>query len=74
MGVFKTVGVVIFTEVERLDFEGLLGVLGWEAKLSDQTASVVRISKNSNTVTDHLAGTKIEADASLDAYDQLVMI
>ena len=65
MGAFKRVGIVIFNGIERLDFEGPLGVLGWAARHSREPMSVVRISKDGQPVTDHLHGTTIEADASL---------
>ena len=76
MGAIKTVGIVIFNGIERLDFEGPLGVLGWAARHSNEPSSVLRISKDGRPVTDHLSGTTIKADASLvdsDIFDLLVV-
>lgn len=64
MGAFEKVGIVVFDGIERLDFEGPLGVLGWAARHSNVPVSVVRISKDGRSVTDHLHGTTIKADAS----------
>ena len=76
MGAFKTVGIVVFNGIERLDFEGPLGVLGWAARHSDEPVRVFRISKDGRPVTDHLAGTTVKADASLGesgSFDLLVV-
>jgi len=76
VGAIKTVGVVIFNGIERLDYEGPLGVLGWAARHSNEAVSVVRLSKDGQAVTDHLSGTTIKADARLvdfDSFDLLVV-
>lgn len=65
MAAFKTVGVVVFNGIERLDFEGPLGVLGWAARHADEPISVRYISKNGQSVRDHLANTTITADVSI---------
>ena len=57
------VGLVIFDGIERLDFEGPLGVLGWAARHSNSEINVLRMSKDGGSVTDHLSGTKLVADA-----------
>ncbi|MDA4845255.1 DJ-1/PfpI family protein [Hoeflea poritis] len=76
MGTFKTVGVVVFDGIERLDFEGPLGVLGWAARHSEEPASVLRVSKDGRPVKDHLSGTTINVEGSLvdfDGFDLLVV-
>jgi len=65
MTAFKTVGVVIFNGIERLDFEGPLGVLGWASRHANEPISVRYISKDGQSVRDHLADTEITADMSL---------
>lgn len=69
MSAIKTVGIVIFNGIERLDFEGPLGVLGWAGRLSNETFNMLCISKDGRAVSDHLSGTTIEADMSFsDAH------
>lgn len=74
MSAFTTVGVVIFDGIERLDFEGPLGVLGWAARFSGQPLTVSKISKGGSAVKDHLAGTIINADGSLDDADSFDLL
>ncbi|MEM8971043.1 MAG: DJ-1/PfpI family protein [Pseudomonadota bacterium] len=66
MPAVKTVGLVVFNGIERLDFEGPLGVLGWAARHSNEPIDVFFISKDGQPVKDHLSDTTIKADASLD--------
>lgn len=76
MPAIKTVGVVVFNGIERLDFEGPLGVLGWAARHSNEPINVLRVSRDARPVTDHLSGTTIKADASLadaNSFDLLVV-
>lgn len=76
MGGVKTVGIVIFNGIERLDFEGPLGVLGWAARHSNQPIKVLRVSKDGEPVKDHLHSTTIDADESLgdtDVFDVLLV-
>ncbi|WP_025899590.1 DJ-1/PfpI family protein [Sneathiella glossodoripedis] len=64
MATISSVGIVIFNGIERLDFEGPLGVLGWAGMLSNKQFNVQRISKDGRAVKDHLSSTVVEADAS----------
>ncbi|WP_108880715.1 DJ-1/PfpI family protein [Anderseniella sp. Alg231-50] len=76
MGTIRTVGVVVFDGIERLDFEGPLGVLGWAARHSRDPTTVLLMSKDGQPVKDHLAGTTIEAEGSLvdsHRFDLLVV-
>lgn len=76
MSAIGTVGIVVFDGIERLDFEGPLGVLGWAARHSGEPVTVHRLSKDGGPVTDHLHDTTIQADGSLaDAggFDMLLV-
>lgn len=76
MAAIKTVGLIVFNGIERLDFEGPLGVLGWASRHSSEPINVLRLSKDGGPVTDHLSGTTILADASLadtNSFDLLIV-
>jgi hypothetical protein len=54
MDTIKDVGFVLFNGVERLDFEGPMGVLGWIRIVTGHPITIRLLSKDGQSVRDHL--------------------
>lgn len=75
MAIIKKIGIVIFDHVERLDFEGPMGVFGWINKLGEGI-DIKLLSLNGEPIKDHLIKKTIYSDASLnseEAFDLLIV-
>lgn len=76
MGQIRDVGIVLFDGVERLDFEGPMGVLGWARVVSGDPVTIRLLSKDGRPVRDHLHKRPIEVDGPTTdgrGYDLLVV-
>jgi transcriptional regulator GlxA family with amidase domain len=64
MDPIKDVGIVVFNGVERLDFEGPMGVLGWTRVVTGDPITIRLLSKDGQSVRDHLVKRSIEVDGA----------
>jgi len=64
MDPIKDVGIVVYNGVERLDFEGPMGVLGWTRLVTGDPITIRLLSKDGQSVRDHLVKRSIEVDGA----------
>ena len=64
MDTIKDVGIVLFNGVERLDFEGPMGVLGWTRIFTGHPITIRLLSKDGQPVCDHLVKRSIDVDGA----------
>jgi transcriptional regulator GlxA family with amidase domain len=70
----STIGIVVFDGIERLDFEGPLGVFGWTARVTNTTFDIRLISKHGKTVRDQLVGREILIDGATTDYERFDLL
>lgn len=76
MAQIRDVGIVLFDGVERLDFEGPMGVLGWVRVVTGEALTIRLLSKDGRPVRDHLHNRPIEVDGPTTdgrGYDLLIV-
>lgn len=74
MSKINTVGVVLWDQVERLDFEGPLGVLGWAADLEDRAIDVRFLTLGGVPVKDHLLHRCLPVDGMLEEAESFDLL
>lgn len=69
----KKIGIVIFDNIERLDFDGPMGVFGWINKLGEGV-DIKLLSLNGEPIRDHLLKKVIQPDADLNKVQNLDLL
>ncbi|WP_435021800.1 DJ-1/PfpI family protein [Tundrisphaera sp. TA3] len=70
----KTIGVVVFDGIERLDIEGPLGVFGWTAKVTNSAIDLRLMSKHGRSIRDHLIGREIQVDGATADHERFDLL
>jgi transcriptional regulator GlxA family with amidase domain len=76
MDPIKDVGIVVFNGVERLDFEGPMGVLAWTRVVTGDPITIRLLSKDGQSIRDHLLKRTIEVDGATTEqrdYDLIIV-